>query len=81
MLRFGVEVGSKIETLDDHAEYVFEGEVRLLNVHRGFRWDDDVDVRERLHRTSTIACIADCVDAHRARSLERIDAVLRVAAG
>src|SRR5665213_3781823 len=81
MLGFFSEVGAEVKALDDHAENVFERQVRLLNIHRHVRWYDHVDVRERGHVAALAAGVGDGVQTHLLRQLQRLDAVLRVAAG
>jgi hypothetical protein len=62
-LRFFVEVVAEGEALDEHAEDVFEGEMRLLNVHGDGRGDDDVVVAEGAHVAAVVADEADGGDA------------------
>jgi len=81
LLRRDAEFGTEIAALDDHAEDVLKGKVRLLDIHRYVGRDDDVDVRESLHRSSAISGIAHGVDAHVTCKLEGFDTVLRVATG
>ena len=47
------------ETLDEHAEDVLEGEVRLLNVHGDARGDNDAVVAEGAHFAAACAGEAD----------------------
>ena len=78
---FGVEVVAEGEALDDHAEDVFKGEVRLLDVHGDGRGDDDVVVAEVAHFAAVVAGEADGGNARFFALVKGFDDVGRVAGG
>jgi hypothetical protein len=78
---FFVEVVAEGEALDEHAEDVFEGEVRLLDVHGDGRWNDDVVVAERSHVAAVVAGEADGGDADDLGLGDGSDEVFGVAGG
>jgi hypothetical protein len=57
-----VEVNAPGVALDEHTEDVLKGEVRLLDVHRNGRRDDDVMVAELAHLAAAVTGEADGVD-------------------
>ncbi len=81
LLRFAAEVLTEVAALDDHAEDVFQGKVRLLDVHGGVAGDDDVEVGEGGHAAAVVAGVGDGVDLHFPGFLEGLDAVFTVAGG
>jgi hypothetical protein len=80
-MRFGVEVGTEAEVFDEHAEDVFEGEVRLLDVHGNGGGDDDVVVTEGAHLAAIVTREADGGDVHFFGLVEGLENVGRVARG
>jgi len=67
--------------LDEHAEDVFEGEVRFLDVHGDGGGDDDVVIAEIAHLAATVAGEADGGEAGFAGLFEGLKDVGRVAGG
>jgi hypothetical protein len=80
-LGFLVEVVAEGEALDEHAEDVFEGEVRLLDVHGDGRGDDNVVVAEGAHVAAVVAGEADGGDADDLGLSDSSDEVFGVAGG
>jgi hypothetical protein len=62
--------GAEEAALDEHAEDVLEGEVRLLDVHGDGGGDDDGVVAERSHLAAVVAGEADGGDALGASSFQ-----------
>jgi len=80
-LWFFVEVVAEGEALDEHAEDVFEGEVRLLDVHGDGRGDDDVVVAEGAHVAAVVAGEGDGGDADDLGLSNGSDEIFGVAGG
>ena len=61
--RLAEELRSKESDLDQVAEYVFQREMRLLNIRRDLRRNDDVIIAQRRHLATVMSAEADRRDA------------------
>lgn len=75
---FGAKIGAEVTVLDDHAKYVFEGEVGLLNIHGRCRGDDGHVIAEAAHGTAAVASETNSRQTQGSGSLESADDVLRI---
>ena len=76
-----VKLRAKAAEFHQHAEDVFEREVRLLNVHRRRRRNDDVQIAVLGHLAAAIAAEASGCKAHLAGKLKGADDVAGASGG
>ena len=57
------ELRTEVSDLDHVAEYVFQREMRLLDIRRDFRRNDDVIIAQRWHLAAVAPAEADRCDA------------------